>query len=166
MRGSLMLYRSPDLSSTSAYPHTGQSVGSMKANQSARIREFAQALAAAGIVALDDQARVLGLSRSTTWTIMNAAHKTTGISASILDRMLASPNLPQPLRAKIIEYVEEKAAGRYGHSPAQRRRFVERLATKLAARRRRGTLAQLRRDMCLGTIIIGTEVSQATVSLK
>ena len=125
----------------------GQPVAAMKANQSARIREFAQALTAAGIVSLDDQARVLGLSRSTTWTIINAAHKSSGISATLIDRMLASPTLPQPLRAKILEYVEEKAAGRYGHSRAQRRRFVESLATKLAARRRLGSLAPLQPDM-------------------
>jgi len=124
----------------------GQPVVATKANQSAKIRQFAQALAAAGIVALDDQARVLGLSRSTTWTIISGAHKSTGISATLIDRMLASPALPPPLRAHIIEYAEEKAAGRYGHSREQRRRFVESLATKLAARRRLGTLAPLQPD--------------------
>jgi predicted DNA-binding transcriptional regulator AlpA len=131
----------------SDHPRGGQPVVATKANQSAKIREFAQALAVAGIVSLDDQARVLGLSRSTTWTIVNAAHKSTGISATLIDRMLASPTLPQPLRAKILEYVEKKAAGHYGHSRAQRCRFVESLATKLVARRRLGTLAPLRPDM-------------------
>jgi predicted DNA-binding transcriptional regulator AlpA len=129
----------------------GQSVAAKKANQSAKIREFAQALAAAGIVSLDEQARVLGLSRSTAWTIISGAHKSTGISATLIDRMLASPTLPQPLRAKIIEYVEEKAAGRYGHSRAQRRRFVESLATKLAARRQLGSLAPLQPDIDVET---------------
>src|SRR5215470_3102203 len=130
-------------------PCSGQLVVAMKTNQSAKIREFAKALACAGIVSLDDQARVLGLSRSTTWTIVSAAHKSTGIPASLIDRILASPTLPQPLRAKIIEYVEEKAAGRYGHSEAQRRRFVESLATKLAARRQLG--APLWPDMSVDT---------------
>ena len=148
---SLMPYRTPRLHLMSDDPRSGQPVATMKANQSAKIREFAQALAAAGIVSLDDQARVLGLSRSTTWTIVSAAHKSTGISATLIDRMLASPTLPQPLRAKILEYVEEKAAGRYGHSRAQRRRFVESLATKLAARRRLGNLAPLQPDMNVET---------------
>jgi hypothetical protein len=75
--------------------------------------------------------------------------------------MLASPTLPQPLRAKILEYVEEKAAGRYGHSRAQRRRFIERLATKLIARRRLGNLAPLQPDM---NAAISAELSQATDS--
>jgi len=140
---------------------TGPPVVVMKARQSAKIREFAQALAAAGIGTLHDQARVLGLSRSTTWTIISGAHKSTGISASLVDRMLASPALPQTLCAKIIEYVEEKAAGRYGHSRAQRRRFVESLARQQTARRRLGNLAPLQPEM---NISISAELSRATQS--
>ena len=62
------------------------------------------------------------------------ATKSNGISATVIDRMTASPTLPQPLRAKIIEYVEEKAAGRYGHSRTQRRRFVEKLSDQTSVR--------------------------------
>ena len=43
--------------------------------------------------------------------------------------------LPGPARAAIIEYVEEKAAGIYGHSKAQRRRFIAALAGPLATHR-------------------------------
>ena len=109
-----MHYRTQRGHLMSNHQRTGQPVAAMKANQSAKIQEFAKALAVAAIVALDDQARVLNLSRSTTWTIVSAAQKSTGISATLIDRMLASPILPQPLRANIIEYVEEKATGCYG----------------------------------------------------
>jgi hypothetical protein len=103
---------------------------------------------------------VLGLSRSTTWTIISGTHKSTGISAALIDRMLAS----RPYRsgyAKIIDYLEEKAAGRYGHSPTQRRRFVESLATKLAARRRLDSLAPLQPEMDVATSSRSTPLSQA-----
>src|SRR5262249_11704985 len=47
-----------------------QTVSRMKARQSAKIREIAEALVCAGFVKLDAQAKVLGLCRSTTWTIL------------------------------------------------------------------------------------------------
>jgi predicted DNA-binding transcriptional regulator AlpA len=145
-----MHYRTPRRHLMSDGQPSGPAVVMIKARQSAKIREFAQALVAAGIASLDDQARVLGLSRSTTWTIVSGAHKSTGISATLIDRMLASPTLPQSLHAKILEYVEEKAAGRYGHSRAQRRRFIESLAAKLATRRL-GHVAPLQPDMNIET---------------
>jgi hypothetical protein len=107
----------------------------MKAQQASKIRNIAHALATDGIVRLDHQAQALGLSRSTAWTILRASHKSTGISGTIIARMLASPTLPASARAAIIEYVEEKAAGIYGHSKAQRRRFIAALAGKLGRHR-------------------------------
>jgi hypothetical protein len=108
-----------------------QSTCDMKAQQSAKIRELGDALVAVGIFALDDQAEALGLSRSTTWTILKGNHKASGLSATTINRILAAPKLPPLVRAKVLEYVEEKAAGRYGHSDALRRRFVTRLSGKL-----------------------------------
>jgi hypothetical protein len=52
-----------------------------KARQSIKIREFGAALRRAGINSLDAQARALGLKRSTAWTILNAGHKASGLSA-------------------------------------------------------------------------------------
>jgi hypothetical protein len=66
----------------------------LKARQSSKIREIGNALIAAGIVSLDAQAKALGLPRSTTWTILSAEHKGTGISARIICRMLNSEPLP------------------------------------------------------------------------
>jgi len=44
----------------------------MRERQSAKIKEIGCALVAAGFRALDEQAEGLGLSRSTTWTILRA----------------------------------------------------------------------------------------------
>jgi hypothetical protein len=101
---------------------------SMKARQFSKIRELAEALKSAGFLTLDEQAKALGLSRSTAWTIRKASHKASGLSASIINRMLAAPELPPLARTKILEYVEEKAAGLYGGSRSQRRKFAARLS--------------------------------------
>jgi hypothetical protein len=100
----------------------------MKARQSSKIREIGDALVVMGLLALDEQARALGLARSTAWTILQANHKSSGLSATVINRMLAAPQLPPLARAIILEYVDEKVAGLYGHSKLQLRRFTARLA--------------------------------------
>jgi hypothetical protein len=96
--------------------------------QSAKIKEVGEALVATGYDSLDNQATVLGLSRSTTWTILRGRHKNYGLSASVIKRMLAQPQLPVLVRDKIYEYVDRKAAGMYGHNAQQLRRFVQALS--------------------------------------
>jgi hypothetical protein len=114
------LYRSPG----------AQTVAKMKARQSAKIREVAEALASEGIVTLDAQAEALGLCRSTTWTIVKSSHKSTGLSATVISRILAAQQLSPLVRSKVLEYVEEKVVGRYGHSEKLRRKFVTLLLAK------------------------------------
>jgi hypothetical protein len=104
------------------------SVAEMKARQTAKLRQLADVLIAAGFRTLGEQAKVLGLSRSTTWTILNANHKGSGLSAGIANRILAAPRLPQPVRSILVEYARERAAGLYGGSMAQGRRFAARLS--------------------------------------
>jgi predicted DNA-binding transcriptional regulator AlpA len=99
-----------------------------RAQQSSKIKELAEAVKSAGFLTLDEQAKALGLSRSTAWTILKASHKASGLSGSIINRMLAAPELPPFARTKIFEYVEEKAAGLYGGSRSQRRKFAARLS--------------------------------------
>ena len=118
-------------------------VADMKARQCAKMRELREALVATGILTLDEQSKVLGLSRSTTWTILKGNHKGSGLSANIINRMFLSPRLPPPVRAKLLEYIDEKAAGLYGDSKVGCRKFSTRLALKnlkgfraLAAERR------------------------------
>jgi hypothetical protein len=42
--------------------------------------------------------------------------------------MLAAPDLPPVVRAIILEYIDKKVAGLYGHSKPQLRQFTARLA--------------------------------------
>jgi hypothetical protein len=102
----------------------------LKARQSSKIREIGNALITAGIISLNAQAKVFGLPRSTAWTILSAKHKGTGLCARIICRMLSSGELPVLVRAKIMEYAEEKAAGIYGGTERQRRRFTAKLTLR------------------------------------
>src|SRR6266571_4646465 len=67
----------------------------IKALQSSKIREVAEAVKSAGFLTLDEQAKAMGLYRSTAWTIRKAS---------------------------------QKAAGLYGGSRSQRRKFAARLS--------------------------------------
>ena len=96
----------------------------LKARQAAKLREVGEALRAAGFSTLDKQADALALCRSTAWTVLQGNHKASGLSAALIRRMLAAPKLPASVREKLLEYVEEKAAGLYGHSYKQGCKFV------------------------------------------
>ena len=108
----------------------GDVLAKKKDRQSRKIRQFRGALVEAGFVTIDAQSKVLGLARSTTWAILKGKYKSSGLSATIVNRILKAPRLPSAVRARIIEYVEEKAAGLYGHNKAQRLRFIARLSGK------------------------------------
>jgi hypothetical protein len=90
----------------------------MKARQSAKIRQLAKA---ANIDSLEEFASALNIPRSTAWTIRTGQHKASGLTASIVERMLAAPKLPSATRATSLEYVAEKASGLYGSTGRQRR---------------------------------------------
>ena len=87
----------------------------MKVLQCAKIAELRRILEQAGYRSVSEQAVVLGLSRSTTWALLKANHKASGVSGSIIKRMLRSVALPLAVRQWIDEYVGEKLAGKYGH---------------------------------------------------
>src|SRR5262245_60969294 len=92
------------------------------------IEHIADALIASGYTSLDQQAKALGINRSTAWTIVKVKHKLGRLSARTTDRMLANPELPRRVRAVIQEYLTERAApsgrpstNRLGHRhPAKR----------------------------------------------
>ena len=108
-------------------------VTELKSKQCAKIKEIRTALISLGYLSLDEQAAVLGLGRSTAWAVMKGNHKASGLSATILSRMLGAPGLPDAVGVKILEYVQEKAAGIYGHSHKQRQQFIARLSARRAA---------------------------------
>jgi hypothetical protein len=88
------------LASQPCADHRGNVI-EMKRRQSWRIRELGDVLVREGFLTLDEQADVLGLGRSTTWTILRANHKA-GLSASVINRMLAPPSS----RRRPAPYVE------------------------------------------------------------
>ena len=92
--------------------------------QAGKIRELQEVLVSAGYWSLDQQSKVLGLPRSTSWTILRGAHKKSGLSAATIKRILSTPELPSVVKEHLIEYVREKAAGLYGHNPQQLRRYA------------------------------------------
>jgi predicted DNA-binding transcriptional regulator AlpA len=93
-------------------------------SQREKIRQIAKVLREAGFVSLSEQASALGLSRSTTWKLLQADHKTSGLHAGLIGRMLSHKELPPTVRLVLREYVVEKARGHYGHSLPRRRRFA------------------------------------------
>jgi hypothetical protein len=99
----------------------------LKARQAAKMREIGEALVAVGHDNLDDQAAALGLVRSTTWTIIKGTHKGSGLSVATLKRILSASDLHPLVRQKILEYIEEKYAGRYGGTRNCLQKFTQRL---------------------------------------
>ena len=100
----------------------------IKATQCSKIRELRQALVKTGVLTLDQQTESLGLARSTAWAILQGNHKSSGLSSATIKRMLTSQQLPPPARKILLEYVEEKLAGAYGHGKWRLRQFRARLA--------------------------------------
>lgn len=82
-----------------------------------RIRDISAALIASGYSSLDEQAKALGLHRSTAWTIVKATHKVDRLSAKVSGRMLGNPNLPPLVRATLQQYLAERPSvlDRLGH---------------------------------------------------
>ena len=109
------------------------SLGERTAIQARKIEDLRKAVCAGGPVSLSEHAELLGLGRSTAWTLLKRPYKNSGLTAGVIKRMLASPKLSQGAHAILIEYIEEKANGLYGHSRPQRRRFVGALSDSSAS---------------------------------
>ena len=108
-------------------PLSGSCLSELKARQASKIAEIRQALVAAGFDRITKQASVLGLSRSTAWSILRGQHKCSGLSSSVINRILRSQGLPPTARRIVDEYVQEKLLGAYGHSTARLRQFRKQL---------------------------------------
>jgi hypothetical protein len=62
---------------------------------------IADALIKSGYNSLDDQAKALGLHRSTVWTIMKAKHKLGRLNNKTVRSILANPDTPTSVRVII-----------------------------------------------------------------
>jgi hypothetical protein len=127
MEASTVRKATREQSEATAPPTSGPTSRNIKLQQCAKIAELRQALVLAGFYSLDRQALALGLGRSTTWIVLKAGHKSTGLTGSIVRRILGSPELPLNARQIIEQYVAHKLAGAYGHDKKQLRKFRDAL---------------------------------------
>ena len=67
-------------------------------------------------------------SRSTAWTVIRTTHKTSGLSAGTINRMLATGRLPPRVRLKLLEYIAEKMSGAYGDRTHRLKAFASRIS--------------------------------------
>lgn len=84
-------------------------------NQVQGLQRVADALIAAGYTTLDEQAKALGVRRSTAWTIVRVKHKLGRLSEKTQRRILANPELPSRVRVVFQEYLSEMTAERQIH---------------------------------------------------
>ena len=99
-----------------------------RTQQRLKIEEIGRTLVECGFIALDEQAYVLGLSRSTAWTVLRGMHKTSGLSAMTINRMLETGRLPLRVRVKLLEYIAEKISGGYGDQRHRLKVFASRIS--------------------------------------
>ena len=93
-----------------------------KARQAAKLTEIREALVAAGYDTTAKQAAVLGVCRATAWVVLNR-DKRIGPSASVIKRILSSPDVPRAVRRKVEEYILERISDLYGHCVSATRAF-------------------------------------------
>ena len=100
-----------------------------KERQALKLAEIREALVAAGYDTTAKQAAVLGVCRATAWVVLNR-DKRVGPSASVIKRILSSPNIPPAVRRKVEEYIQERISGLYGHGVSATRAFSNQFDTR------------------------------------
>ena len=78
-------------------------------NYTIRLQDIGDALVAAGYTSLDEQAKALGVTRSTAWNIVNGKNKLDRLARKTTKRILANPDTPPSVRAIIQQYLAERS---------------------------------------------------------
>jgi hypothetical protein len=73
------------------------------------VQHVSQALIASGHITLDQQAKALGIHRSTAWTIVKTKHKLGRLSRKTTRRILTNPETPPSVRSVIQQYLAERS---------------------------------------------------------
>ena len=84
----------------------GGSLG-MASSRPHNYTRISEALISSGCLTLDQQAKALGLRRSTAWNIIKNKHKLGRLSAKTIDRILKNHETPPTVRAVVQQYVAE-----------------------------------------------------------
>ena len=71
------------------------------------IEAIVKALKSSGYRSLDQQAKALGLNRSTAWTIIRNKHKAARLSKKTTSRILTNPDTPSAVRLLVQRYLAE-----------------------------------------------------------
>jgi hypothetical protein len=77
-------------------------------NHTIGLQRISEALIASGHTSLDEQAKALGINRSTAWTIIKTKHKLGRLSTKTTKRILSNPNIPPSVRAVVLRYLAER----------------------------------------------------------
>ena len=85
--------------------------GVARRRYSVGIQHIREALVASGYTSLDQQAKALGIHRSTAWTIIKGTHKLGRLSRKTTVRILANPDTPPSVRAVIRQYLAKRSIG-------------------------------------------------------
>jgi hypothetical protein len=72
------------------------------------IQPIANAVIEAGFTSLDAQAKALGVSRSTAWTIMKAKHKLGRLNSKTARCIVANPNTPASVRELVQIMLDDR----------------------------------------------------------
>jgi Mn-dependent DtxR family transcriptional regulator len=78
---------------------------SSRLRQTTSLEQIADALIAGGYTSLDQQAKALGICRSTAWTIIKTKHKLGRLNVKTTQKILANPETPAAVRAAIEKYL-------------------------------------------------------------
>jgi len=82
--------------------------GNAPRNYTVGLWHISEALISSGYTRLDQQAKALGLHRSTAWTIIKAKHKLDRLSTKTTKRILGNPDLPPSVRCVMQQYLAER----------------------------------------------------------
>ena len=84
-------------------------MGAPRSRYAIGIEQISKALIASGYLTLDEQAKALGVHRSTAWTIVKTKHKVGRLSAKTTRRILTNPETPPAVRTVIQKYLAERS---------------------------------------------------------
>jgi hypothetical protein len=73
------------------------------------LQHISDALITCGYTKLDEQAKALGINRSTAWTIVKTKHKLGRLSTKTTRRILANPVTPPAVRSIVQKYMAERS---------------------------------------------------------
>jgi hypothetical protein len=110
VRGCRQCHRIPATTVTQEEPQQPNRCGSFRAmlRKFTTVQEIREALVTSGYVSLDQQAKALGIHRSTAWTIIKSQHKLGRLNHKTIKRILENSETPPTVRTIVQQYLTEK----------------------------------------------------------